>query len=73
MPDNREEPAFPICHFQGDFHTGHTPGLTKREWFAGISLMGRRANSSRYQDLFTAADCFADADAILAASKEGGK
>jgi hypothetical protein len=71
------EPAFPmVC--PTEFQFAHS-GLTKREWFAGMALVGTimdRASwgvshTDKAEDFATSA--FAIADAMLAASKEPGK
>ena len=48
--------------------------LTKREWFAGMALMGMHARDSYDEGLKTpkqrAHICFIDADAMIEASKK---
>lgn len=80
MSKDKEEPAFPglreprmeesypswMSFFQG--------GLTKREWFAGMALMGMHAINRYDKGLATpeqrANICFIDADAMIEASKK---
>lgn len=89
------EPAFPVdggyheelesiegvMHVRGSAKPAHT-GLTKREWFAGMALMGMNANpellecmtktsivhGSHFEAL--AKNAYKQADAMLKATKE---
>lgn len=76
MKDN-EDPAFPkvktnVAHYCGELYgdVSSVGGLTKREWFAGMSLMGRRANPNIDQLNINAEWCFSDADEMIEASKK---
>ena len=32
--------AFPYCIWYGDHHSGHSSGMSLRDWFAGMTLQG---------------------------------
>jgi hypothetical protein len=52
-------PAFPT-------HPEYIKGMSIRDWFAGMSLMGRRANPHIAQSANQSDECYGDADAMLA-------
>lgn len=64
------EPAFPTeqawSNNQGSSILG---GLTKREWFAGMSLMGLRASGSCEASTVVGLAAYCDADAMIEAGK----
>ena len=63
MSMDKSEPAIPNV----SEILGHSEGLTKREWFAGMALMGRMARNSHYPTWEDAAkDAYEVADAMLA-------
>ena len=60
--------AFPTVDAQG----GHYKGMTLRDWFAGMSLMGRRSTGGFGYDSISR-ESYLDADAMLKArAKKGG-
>jgi hypothetical protein len=74
-------PAFPSCQWYGDSHSGHTLGLSKREYFAAQALQGffsgvpfdaetplTEADRKYFQEI--ARTCYEMADAMVA---EGNK
>lgn len=67
-----DEPAFPSDCLEDDWEK--YGGLTKREWFAGMALMGMHARNSYDSGLDTpekrASICFIDADAMLKESEK---
>jgi hypothetical protein len=48
MSKNARVPAFPSANEikLGDYTTTGYPGLTKREWFAGMALCGMKAHGT---------------------------
>ena len=48
----------------------HTPGLTKREWFAGMILSGLMANPENDLRKLKAVDIFRNADAMIEEAKK---
>lgn len=69
-------PAFPSE--QGETITGwnqtYEPGLTKREWFAGMALQGHLSNPATtehpaFDRLSLSVECYAMADAMIRAGK----
>ena len=75
-------PAFPIpdeLHSKQDVHEFGHPGLTKREWLAGMALQGLCANpvmcaTPSLRDCAHVRDLALElADALLAAQKEQSK
>lgn len=76
-PINDGGPAFPCEVYLSPQDTMATkcPGMTLRDWFAGQALQGylagrnnsQRETPSRYEASRVACDCYAYADAMLAA------
>jgi hypothetical protein len=64
-----DEPAFPVTPEQARqsySHLGSISGLSKREWFAGMALVGLRTHRGiRENHQLLAKLAFADADAML--------
>lgn len=70
---NADEPAFPSVITERDqfgklhYLNGDGPGLTKREYFAGLAMQGMLANPDKdYDPPYLARDCRVIADALLA-------
>ncbi len=62
--------AFPSEYIPG---TATTPGMSLRDWFAGMALQGqadRFSHPHRHRELL-AKDCYDIADAMIAARREG--
>jgi hypothetical protein len=77
MSMDKGEPAFPCEEWRNTSsdplakpkHIIHT-GISKRDWFAGMALMGRMARNSHYATWEDAAkDAYEAADAMLAEGK----
>jgi len=68
MSKDNSGPAFPTFpNWQsGDYAV--RGGLTKREWFAGMALMGYCATKLQISSENVAKWCFDDADAMIAES-----
>lgn len=73
---NKDEPAFPVQSFtiqNGEIVWGE-PGLTKREWFAGMALQGLLANPGIDSDQEgLPVEAVQYADALLAALEKGNQ
>ena len=56
------------CAFGHAAENGHCPGITKREWLAGMALIGISAMAERVipDKEGMAEECYARADALLA-------
>jgi hypothetical protein len=69
MPSGPDGPAFPHvgCNTSGGLNVV-AEGLTKREWFAGMALVGMLASDSSFSHESIADECFRYADAMLAES-----
>lgn len=69
LETNKHASAFP--NFQTDETFGDEPGLTKREWFAGMALQGILASSYGGYDLVKIVEfSVQNADALLKALEE---
>ena len=65
---NANDPAFPV-----DYAYEH-PGLTKREWLAGLAMQGLLCNSVTNPVLEVASHAIRHADELIAElAKEAGK
>lgn len=61
-------PAFPVPTPDSTDGRTHDGGLTLRDFFAGMALQGMLANNeTAYAPRATAPDCYAYADAMIAA------
>ncbi len=64
-----DSPAFPTWYDLGPDSTLQTPGLTKREFYAGLAMT--KLNAPDYNTLADmCSDAFAEADAMLAEAKK---
>jgi hypothetical protein len=70
MTDKTGGPAFPTTQYNEFIHpTGHSEGMTLRDYFAAKALMGMLANQHPYQasdQYMFARDAYVVADAMLA-------
>ena len=70
--DNTGGPAFPVeaPRFDG---TQHSEGMTLRDWFAGLAMQGRLANSDRFEGSAgrEAKEAYEFADAMLKERENG--
>lgn len=66
-------PAFPrvVDYHDGDYEI--EPGMSLRDWFAGMALAGMMANPEALNEMITdyARACYAFADAMLAERERG--
>lgn len=68
---NNNEPAFPTLEQNGNSSWNTYEGLTKREWFAGMALMGYVSkNGLSFNDQSVAIGCYTVADAMIVESKK---
>lgn len=64
---NKNDPAFPMKGWDGSLSDALRPmGLTKREWFAGMAMMGLRAQKLLNPSEEIASLAIRDADALIA-------
>lgn len=65
-----DQPAFPLPAMRLEDGRGYPaqPGLTKREWFAGMALQGQLATGEAA--LLVVKCAYSIADSMIAASKE---
>lgn len=61
-------PAFPlVTRWTGDgYPYEYTNGMSLRDWFAGMALVGYMARPDAQEGMVTAEDCYWYADAMLA-------
>ena len=69
---NDGRPAFPV-RWEDMAHSNSHHGMTLRDWFAGQALSGMSAHkdSAKWEMHEITADCYAYADAMIAARKGG--
>ncbi len=70
------EPAFPVTfyhnHPDGSSHLQEWPGMTKREWYAGLAMQGFNANPRWNEETYAkvAGMAFSQADEMIAAASK---